>query len=77
MGGTKPIGDLQWRRGDLATWNSLTTTNSTVESKTMLRNLTNDPYSNTIFFRALLSWSGDGPATYTPTIIVTATLTTP
>lgn len=77
MGGTKPIGDLQWRRGDLATWNSLTTTDVTVQSNTMIRNGLNDPYSNTIVFRTLLSWSTDGPAIYTPTIVVTATLTTP
>ena len=77
MGGTKPIGDLQWRRSDLGTWNSLTTTNVVVESHTMIRNSTNDPWSNSIVFRTLLSWTADGPATYTPTIVVTATLTTP
>ena len=77
MGGTKPIGDLQWRRNDLSTWNDMTTTNVVVQSKTMVRNNTNDPYGNSIFFRVKLNWSNDGPATYTPTIVLTATLTTP
>ena len=77
MGGTKPIGDLQWRRSDLATWNSLTTSNVVVQSMTMQRNTLNDPWTNSIAFRTLLSWSSDGPATYTPTIVMTATLTTP
>jgi hypothetical protein len=77
MGGTKPIGDLQWRRSDLGTWNDMTTTNVTVQSNTMVRNTTNDPYTNSIVFRVKLNWGTDGPATYTPTIILTATLTTP
>ena len=77
MGGTKPISDLQWRRNDLGTWNGLTTSNVTVESRPIVRNSTNDPWSNSILFRTLLSWSTDGPATYSPTIILTVTLTTP
>ena len=77
MGGTKPIGDMQWRRSDLATWNSLTTADVQVESRAMVRNTTNDPWSNSILFRVNLNWANDGPATYTPTIILTATLTTP
>ena len=77
MGGTKPIGALEWRRSDLATWNSLTTADVQVESRAMMKSTLNDPWSNSIFFRTLLSWANDGPATYTPTIIITATLTTP
>lgn len=77
MGGTKPISDLQWRRSDLGTWNGLTTSNVTVESRPIVRNGTNDPWSNSILFRTLLSWSSDGPASYAPTIILTVTLTTP
>lgn len=77
MGGTKPIGDLQWRRSDLATWNSLTTSDVQVESRAMVKSGTNDPWSNSVFFRTLLSWTNDGPATYTPTIILTCTITTP
>lgn len=77
MGGTKPIGDLQWRRADLGTWNSVTTTNVQIESRAMVKGGLNDPWSNSVFFRTLLSWSTDGPATYTPTIILTCTITTP
>jgi hypothetical protein len=77
MGGSKPISDLQWRRSDLGTWNGLTTTNVTVESRLIVRNAANDPWSNSIVFRTLLDWTIDGPAAYAPTIIMTVTLTTP
>ncbi len=77
MGGTKPISDMQWRRSDLATWNNLTTSDVQVESRAMVKNGFNDPWSNSLFFRAALSWTTDGPATYTPTIILTCTITTP
>src|ERR1700730_18002703 len=33
LGGAKPIGDLQWRRSDLAAWNSITTTDVQVEQR--------------------------------------------
>lgn len=77
MGGTKPIADLEWRRNDLATWNSLTTSDVTVQSMTMQRGGLNDPWMNSVALRTLLSWANDGPATYTPTIVMTVTLTTP
>ncbi|HWA40338.1 MAG TPA: hypothetical protein VG712_01940, partial [Gemmatimonadales bacterium] len=77
MGGTKPIGDLQWKRSDLAVWNSLTTSNVVVESRPIRNNGINDPWSNSMTWRVLLDWANDGPATYTPTVVVTSTLTTP
>lgn len=77
MGATKPIGDLQWRRSDLATWNSLTTTPVTVDSKQFVFNGLNDPWTTTVFFRTLLSWATDAPGTYPATIVFTLTITTP
>lgn len=78
MGGSKPISDLQWRRSDLGAWNSLTTSNVTIESRTMRRNpALNNPWTNSVVFRTLLAWANDGPASYAPTIILTGTLTTP
>lgn len=77
MGGAKPISDLQWRRSDLGVWNGLTTGNVTIQSFTMQRGGLNNPWSNSVVFRTLLSWAVDGPAAYTPTIIMTTTLTTP
>jgi hypothetical protein len=78
MGGAKPIADLQWRRNDLGVWNSLTTSNVTIESRTMRRTpALNNPWANSVLFRTLLSWANDPPATYTPTVILTTTLTTP
>jgi hypothetical protein len=76
MGGTKPIGNLQWRRSDLATWNSVTTGNVTIQTVTPYRR-NNPPWSNTIFFRVLLSWTGDPPGTYLAPLVMTLTVTTP
>jgi hypothetical protein len=77
MGGGKVIGDLQWRRSDLATWNNITTTNVLVESRSVVRDGLNDPWSNTIFFRILLNWATDAPATYSATYVITLSQTAP
>jgi hypothetical protein len=77
LGGGKVIGDLQWRRSDLATWNSITTTNVQVEQRVAVRNGTNDPWNNTIFFRMLLSWTTDAPATYSANYVITLSQTVP
>src|SRR5688572_12689671 len=81
--GTKPVGDLKWRRADLGTWNTLTTTNTLVESRPVFRNqplpASNDPWSNTLYFQFALSWVGDPPAA-TPNaynIIMTLIVTVP
>ena len=77
LGGGKVIGDLQWRRSDLAAWNSMTLTNAQVEQRVQVRNGANDPWSNTIFFRMLLSWTTDAPATYSGTYQITLSQTVP
>ena len=77
LGSGKLIGDLQWRRSDLATWNSMTLTDAQVEQRVVVRNLSNDPWSNTIFFRMLLSWTSDGPATYSANYQITLSQTVP
>lgn len=76
MGGTKPIGNLQWRRADLGTWNSVTTSDVVIQTVTPFRR--NDPpWSNTLFFRAALSWTADPPGTYSAPLVLTLTVTTP
>lgn len=77
LGSGKVIGDLQWRRSDLGTWNSITLTNAQVEQRVQVRNGQNDPWSNTIFFRMLLSWTTDGPATYSANYQITLSQTVP
>jgi hypothetical protein len=59
LGNGKLLTDLQWRRSDLATWNTITTGDVLVEQRVQVRNGTNDPWTNTIFFRMLLSWTDD------------------
>ncbi len=63
--GTLPLAGLQWRRSDLATWNTLTTTFVTIETRTATFNGTNDPWSNTLFWRYLLSYAGTPPTAAT------------
>ena len=77
LGGGKPIGQLQWRRSDLAVWNSLTLTDVQVEQRVQIRNVLNDPWGNTIFFRMLLNWTTDAPGTYTGNYVITLTQTVP
>ena len=77
LGGSKVIGDLQWRRSDLATWNSITLTDAQVEQRIVINKGLNDPWSNTIFFRMLLSWTSDAPATYSANYQITLSQTVP
>jgi hypothetical protein len=77
LGGGKVIGDLQWRRSDLATWNSITLTDAQVEQRVQVKNGANDPWSNTIFFRMVLNWTTDAPATYSGTYQITLSQTVP
>ena len=77
LGGGKPIAQLQWRRSDLAVWNSITLTDAQVEQRVQVRNGLNDPWSNTIFFRMLLNWTTDPPATYTGNYVITLSQTVP
>jgi hypothetical protein len=77
LGGGKAIGDLQWRRSDLANWNSITLTDAQVEQRIVNRGISNDPWNNTIFFRMVLSWTTDAPATYTANYVITLSQTVP
>jgi hypothetical protein len=77
LGGGKIIADLQWRRSDLATWNSISLTDAQVEQRVMVRNGLNDPWSNTLFFRMILHWTTDAPATYSANYQITLSQTVP
>jgi hypothetical protein len=75
LGGGKVLGDLQWRRSDLANWSAITSTDVQVEQRVMAKNGANDPWGNTIFFRMLLSWTTDAPAAYTANYVITLSQT--
>jgi hypothetical protein len=75
LGGGKVLGDLQWRRSDLANWSAITSTDAQVEQRVMAKNGANDPWSNRIFFRMLLDWTKDAPATYTANYVITLSQT--
>jgi len=63
--GTLNAAALQWRRGDLGTWNTLTTAQALVETRNVTFNGPNDPWSNTIQFRYLLNWATTPPTAAT------------
>jgi hypothetical protein len=77
LGSGKPIGELQWRRSDLATWTAMTLIDAQVEQRVVVRSVSNDPWSNTIFFRMLLNWTTDGPAIYQANYQITLFQTVP
>lgn len=77
LGNGKVLGDLQWRRSDLAVWNSITLTDAQVEQQVVVNKGLNDPWGNTIFFRMVLNWTTDGPATYSGTYQITLSQTVP
>ncbi len=77
LGGGKAIADLEWRRSDLATWNSISLTDAQVEQRVVVNKGLNDPWSNTIFFRMTLNWATDAPATYSGSYTITLSQTVP
>lgn len=63
--GTLPVSGLEWRRADLGAWTPLTTAFADVEVRTATFNGTNDPWSNSIFWRYALTWAGVPPTAQT------------
>ncbi len=63
--GTLPVSGLEWRRADLGVWIPLTTAFAEVEARTATFNGTNDPWSNSIFWRYALTWAGTPPTAET------------
>lgn len=76
LGSGKAVADVQWRRADLPDWNSLTISNTEVERRQMTLN-GNDQWTNTIFFRVVVRWQRDAPATYTADFQITLSQTFP
>lgn len=77
LGNGKSIGELEWRRSDLAAWNPITGSDARVEQRIMIRNVANDPWSNTIFFRMKLTWTSDAPGVYSANYQITLSQTVP
>jgi len=75
---SKAAGDLQWRRADQGTWNSISTANATIEQRSMYRNALNDPWGNDVYWRMLLNYGTDlQGTTITYSLIITLTMTAP
>lgn len=63
--GTLPVSGLEWRRADLGVWNPLTTAFVEIETRTATFNGADDPWSNSVFWRYALSWTGTPPTAQT------------
>ena len=77
LGNGKALADLEWRRSDLAAWNTISATDTQVEQKIVVLNVLNDPWTNVIFFRMKLSWATDAPAAYSANYQITLSQTVP
>jgi hypothetical protein len=75
--GTLGVGNLQWQRAGLLTWNSLTTSDATIESRTGITRNVGNNWTNSVQFRCLIGWTTTPPATYSTNVIVTLTVTSP
>jgi hypothetical protein len=77
--GNKSPASLRWRRADLGTWNALTTTDVQIESRIITRGLalpaSNNPWSNSLYWQALVGWTTDPPSNHTYNIVMTVTVT--
>lgn len=51
----------QWRRNDLGVWNVLSTTYTTIETRTATFGGSNDPWNNSIHFRYMLAYATVAP----------------
>jgi hypothetical protein len=80
--GTKALSSLKWSRAGLGVWNTLSTADTPVETRAVIRNGANDPWSNQILWRFDLDWTTDpgaGPLGVVTTfnIIYTLNVTVP
>ena len=77
--GSKSPASVRWRRADLGTWNALTTNDVQIESRIITRSLalpaSNNPWSNSLYWQALVGWTTDPPASNTFNIVMTVTVT--
>ncbi|MDB4891128.1 MAG: hypothetical protein JWL61_2983 [Gemmatimonadetes bacterium] len=71
LGGGKSVADLEWRRDDDPTWRALTTSDVLVESRSLAGVPEGHSWDNTIQFRMALRWTGDPPATYRGSLVLT------
>jgi hypothetical protein len=74
MGGGKPTSSVTWRRNDLSTWNTLTTSDVFIQSQQMQGS---SSWSNGIWFRVSLDWVDDPPAAYSVGITFSLVVTSP
>lgn len=78
--GPTALSNLQWSVNGSGVWQSMTTSDATVESRQISRNTGNN-WTNSLLFRCLVSWTGTPPsppaAAYTATLVVALTVTTP
>ena len=76
LGNGKAIGDLQWRRSDLATWNDMTLTDAQVEQRHGQQGPQRSLEQHDLLPHEA-GWTTDAPATYAANYQVTLSQTVP
>ena len=79
--GSMSAAALQWRRADQGAWIPLTTVDVPIESRIIDRGLplpqSNNPWSNSMYWQALIGWTVNASGANTYNIVMTLTVTTP
>ena len=69
--GPKTCADYEWRNGATGAWQSLSLTDTEVESRLVIPVFFNDPWSGTVWLRARVSLADPAPAVATSLIAFT------
>jgi len=77
VSGGKACADIEWRNGASGPWTALTVTDAVVESRTVIPNELNDPWSGTLWLRVRIDWDDPAPSVMTSGIALTLSVYRP
>lgn len=75
--GPKQCTDVEWRNGPVGPWRALTLLDNSVESRTVIPNGLNDPWSGTIWLRVRIAWADPAPSLVASNIALTLSVYRP
>lgn len=77
VAGGKVCSDIEWRNGPAGPWRALTVNDETVESRTVIPLLLNDPWSGTLWLRVRIDWNDPAPSVMTSGIALSLSVYRP
>jgi hypothetical protein len=75
--GPKQCTDVEWRNGPVGPWRALTLLDNSVESRTVIPSVVNDPWSGTIWLRVRIAWADPAPSLVASNIALTLSVYRP